>query len=206
MSTIAIGCDHAGVALKATLAAALRERGLEVLDVGSFDAAAADDYTDFAVPVCEAVLEGRAERGVLLCTTGIGMSIVANRFVGIRAAIVTDEAVAKLSREHNDANVAILSARALDPKAAWRALEVWLGTPFSGAERHVRRLAKCDRAGRLAEASLLARADPEIHAAIVAQTEQADATINTIAPEHYAAAAARAARRFGDGPGRPTEV
>ena len=194
MSTIAIGCDHAGVALKATLVAYLKERGLEVLDVGSFDAAAADDYTDFAVPVCEAVLEERAEKGVLLCTTGIGMSIVANRFTGIRAAIVTDEAVAKLSREHNDANVVILSARALDAQSAQRALGVWLKTPFSGAERHVRRLAKCDRAGRLAEASLLAQADPEVHAAIVAQTEQEDTTINLIASENYTSAAVREAQ------------
>ena len=194
MSTIAIGCDHAGVALKAKLVEFLRARGEDVLDVGSFDSAAADDYTDFAVPVCEAVLEGRAARGVLLCTTGIGMSIVANRFVGIRAAIVTDDAVAKLSREHNDANVAILSARALDAAAAERALDVWLGTPFSGAERHVRRLAKCDRAGRLAECSLLATADPEIHAAIVAQTEQEDTTINLIASENYTSPAVREAQ------------
>ena len=194
MSTIAIGCDHAGVALKAKLVEFLRARGEDVLDVGSFDSAAADDYTDFAVPVCEAVLEGRAARGVLLCTTGIGMSIVANRFVGIRAAIVTDDAVAKLSREHNDANVAILSARALDAAAATRALDVWLGTPFSGAERHVRRLAKCDRAGRLAECSLLATADPEVHAAIVAQTEQEDTTINLIASENYTSPAVREAQ------------
>ena len=194
MSTIAIGCDHAGVALKAKLVEFLRARGEDVLDVGSFDSAAADDYTDFAVPVCEAVLEGRAARGVLLCTTGIGMSIVANRFVGIRAAIVTDDAVAKLSREHNDANVAILSARALDAAAAERALDVWLGTPFSGAERHVRRLAKCDRAGRLAECSLLATADPEVHAAIVAQTEQEDTTINLIASENYTSPAVREAQ------------
>ena len=194
MSTIAIGCDHAGVALKAKLVEFLKGRGCEVLDVGSFDASAPDDYTDFAVPVCEAVLEGQAERGVLLCTTGIGMSIIANRFSGIRAAIVTDEAVAKLSREHNNANVFILSARALDGQAAVRALETWLDTPFSGAERHVRRLAKCDRAGRLAEASLLAKADPEVHAAIVAQIRQEDETINLIASENYTSPAVREAQ------------
>lgn len=194
MSTIAIGCDHAGVALKAKLVTTLKARGFDVSDVGSFDCSAADDYTDFAVPVCEAVVEGRAERGILLCTTGIGMSIVANRFTGIRAAIVTDEAVAKLSREHNDANVIILSARALDDAAAERALGVWLDTPFSGAERHVRRLAKCDRAGRLAEASLLAKADPEVHAAIVAQTAQEDETINLIASENYTSPAVREAQ------------
>lgn len=194
MSTIAIGCDHAGVALKAKLVTYLKGRGYDVSDVGSFDCSAADDYTDFAVPVCEAVIEGKAARGVLLCTTGIGMSIVANRFTGIRAAIVTDEAVAKLCREHNDANVIILSARALGDAAAERALGVWLDTPFSEAERHVRRLAKCDRAGRLAEASLLAKADPEVHAAIVAQTAQEDATINLIASENYTSAAVREAQ------------
>lgn len=194
MSTIAIGCDHAGVALKAKLVTYLKGRGYDVSDAGSFDSSAADDYTDFAIPVCEAVVEGRAERGVLLCTTGIGMSIVANRFTGVRAAIVTDEAVAKLCREHNNANVIILSARALSDAAAEHALGVWLDTPFSEAERHVRRLAKCDRAGRLAEASLLAKADPEVHAAILAQTAQEDETINLIASENYTSAAVREAQ------------
>ncbi len=194
MSTIAIGCDHAGVALKKKLVEFLQGRGYTVDDVGSFDATAADDYTDFAITVCEDVLEGRAERGVLLCSTGIGMSIVSNRFTGIRAAIVTDEAVAKLSREHNNANVVILSARALSDEAAIRALGVWLDTPFSGAERHVRRLKKCDRAGRLAESSLLASADPEIHATIVAQVKQEDETINLIASENYTSAAVREAQ------------
>ncbi len=194
MSTIAIGCDHAGVELKKKLVEFLKGRGYTVEDTGSFDATAPDDYTDFAVSVCEDVLEGRAERGVLLCSTGIGMSIVSNRFTGIRAAIVTDEAVAKLSREHNDANVVILSARALGDDAAIRALEVWLDTPFSEAERHVRRLKKCDRAGRLAESSLLATVDPEVHAAVVAQVKQEDETINLIASENYTSAAVRAAQ------------
>ncbi len=194
MKTIAIGCDHAGVALKDKLVAFLKSREIEVTDVGSFDAQAADDYTDFAVEVCEAVVEGRVERGVLLCSTGIGMSIVSNRFTGIRAAIVTDEAVAKLSREHNNANVIILSARALNDDAAQRALAVWLDTPFTEAERHVRRLKKCDRAGRLAESSLLAGIDPEVHAAIVAQVKQEDETINLIASENYTSAAVREAQ------------
>lgn len=194
MNTIAIGCDHAGVALKAQLVDYLKGRGMSVMDVGSFDATAADDYTDFAIQVCEAVAEGKVKRGVLLCSTGIGMSIVANRFTGIRAAIVTDEAVAKLSREHNNSNIVILSARALNEEAAQRALGVWLDTPFSEAERHVRRLEKCDRAGRLAEASLLAKVDPEVHAAVVAQIEQEDNTINLIASENYTSAAVREAQ------------
>ncbi len=194
MNTVAIGCDHAGVVLKQKLVTFLQDKGYAVTDVGSFDALAADDYTDFAVDVCEAVLEGRVARGVLLCSTGIGMSIVANRFTGIRAAIVTDEAVAKLSREHNNANVIILSARALNDEAAQRALKVWLETPFTEAERHVRRLKKCDRAGRLAESSLLAGLDPEVHAAIVAQVKQEDETINLIASENYTSAAVREAQ------------
>ncbi len=194
METLAIGCDHAGVALKADLTAFLKTRGVNVVDVGSFDASAGDDYPDFAVPVCEAVLEGKAQRGVLLCSTGIGMSIVANRFTGIRAAIVTDDATAKLSREHNNANVVILSARALNAQAAKDALAKWLDTPFSEEERHVRRLRKCDRAGRLAESSLLATLDPEVHAAIVAQVKQEDETVNLIASENYTSAAVRAAQ------------
>ena len=194
METLAIGCDHAGVALKADLTAFLKTRGVNVVDVGSFDASAGDDYPDFAVPVCEAVLEGKAQRGVLLCSTGIGMSIVANRFTGIRAAIVTDDATAKLSREHNNANVVILSARALNAQAAKDALAKWLDTPFSEEERHVRRLKKCDRAGRLAESSLLATTDPEVHAAIVAQVKQEDETVNLIASENYTSAAVRSAQ------------
>lgn len=194
IDTLAIGCDHAGVALKAELIAFLKTRGCDVVDVGSFDASAGDDYPDFAVPVCEAVLEGKAKRGVLLCSTGIGMSIVANRFTGIRAAIVTDDATAQLSREHNNANVVILSARALDAEKAKVALGKWLDTPFSEEERHVRRLKKCDRAGRLAESSLLASADPEVHAAIVAQVKQEDETVNLIASENYTSAAVRAAQ------------
>ena len=194
METLAIGCDHAGVALKADLTAFLKTRGVNVVDVGSFDASAGDDYPDFAVPVCEAVLEGKAQRGVLLCSTGIGMSIVANRFTGIRAAIVTDDATAKLSREHNNANVVILSARALNAQAAKDALAKWLDTPFSEEERHVRRLKKCDRAGRLAESSLLATLDPEVHAAIVAQVKQEDKTVNLIASENYTSAAVRSAQ------------
>ncbi len=194
METLAIGCDHAGVALKADLIAFLKTRGVNVIDVGSFDASAGDDYPDFAVPVCEAVLEGKAQRGVLLCSTGIGMSIVANRFTGIRAAIVTDDATAKLSREHNNANVVILSARALNAETAKDALGKWLDTPFSEEERHVRRLKKCDRAGRLAESSLLATADPEVHAAIVAQVKQEDETVNLIASENYTSAAVRSAQ------------
>ena len=194
METLAIGCDHAGVALKADLTAFLKTRGVNVVDVGSFDASAGDDYPDFAVPVCEAVLEGKAQRGVLLCSTGIGMSIVANRFTGIRAAIVTDDATAKLSREHNNANVVILSARALNAEAAKDALAKWLDTPFSEEERHVRRLKKCDRAGRLAESSLLATLDPEVHAAIVAQVKQEDETVNLIASENYTSAAVRSAQ------------
>lgn len=194
MKTIAIGCDHAGVSLKDKLVNALAAMEYKVTDVGSFDATAADDYTDFAIDVCEAVLEGRVERGVLLCSTGIGMSIVANRFTGIRAAIVTDADVATLSREHNNANIVILSARAMNDEQALEALKTWLNTPFTEAERHVRRLAKCDRAGRLAEASLLAHADPEVHATIVAQIAQEDETINLIASENYTSAAVREAQ------------
>ncbi len=194
MNTIAIGCDHAGVVLKGKLVAALNMMGYTVMDVGSFDTNAADDYTDFAVQVCEAVLEGRVKRGILLCSTGIGMSIISNRFTGIRAAIVTDEDVARLSREHNNANIVILAARTLNDDQALAALKIWLDTPFSEAERHVRRLAKCDRVARLAESSLLAAADPEVHAAIVAQVNQEDDTINLIASENYTSAAVREAQ------------
>ena len=194
MKKVAIGCDHAGVALKEKLVAALKEFGYDVADMGSFDASAPDDYNDFAVSVCSEVLDHGAERGVLICTTGIGMSVVANRFTGIRAAVVADNDVAKMTREHNDSNVIVLAARYLSDEAAIEAMKIWLDTPFSEAERHVRRIAKCDRCGRLAEASILAKADTEVRAAILAQVKQEDETINLIASENYTSAAVRAAQ------------
>lgn len=145
LPTIAIGCDHAGPELKRHLAAALRAAGYGVLDLGTDDEGRVD-YPDFAHAVCAAVEAGRAARGVLICGTGIGMSIAANRHAGIRCALVGDVDAARLCRAHNDANVVALGARVIDAATAEAILRVFLATPFEGG-RHVQRLEKLALAG-----------------------------------------------------------
>jgi len=137
---IAIGADHAGYSLKETLAAYLRERGVEVLDFGTHGPDAVD-YPDYARVVAEAVARGEADFGVLICGTGVGMSITANKVPGIRAAAVSDVYSAKMSRAHNDANILCLGGRVVGPGLAIEILETWLRTPFEGG-RHARRLEK----------------------------------------------------------------
>lgn len=137
---IAIGADHAGVALKKLLAEALADQGHQVIDFGTFDEASVD-YPDFAHRVCGAVTGGQARFGVLVCGSGIGMAIAANRHPGIRAAVLHDPTEARLTRAHNDANVAAFGARLIGPEVALDALRAFLATPYEGG-RHDRRLAK----------------------------------------------------------------
>ncbi len=139
---IAIGSDHAGFHLKSDLAARLAGQGHEVLDTGPFDGSPVD-YPDRAGPVCEAVLEGRAERGVLVCKTGIGMSIAANRRRGIRAALCLCTTMADMARRHNDANVLVLGAGLTAPFLAYEILEAFLAGAFEGG-RHAGRVEKLD--------------------------------------------------------------
>jgi ribose 5-phosphate isomerase B len=138
--TIAIGCDHAGYPLKAALAAAMAEAGHTLLDMGC-DGAGRVDYPDYAHAVCRAVAGGRARFGVLLCASGVGMSIAANRHREIRCALVSELASARLSRAHNDANVIALGARLVGEAAALDILRAFLATPYEGG-RHDQRLAK----------------------------------------------------------------
>lgn len=142
---IAVGCDHAGFVLKQAILEELRARGVEVADCGTGGPAACD-YPDFAARVAELVCAGGADRGVLMCGTGLGMSMVANRFRGVRAAVVHDEFTAGMSRRHNDANVLCLGGRVLQPAPAAKLLGLWLETPFEGG-RHAGRVAKVDAAG-----------------------------------------------------------
>jgi ribose 5-phosphate isomerase B len=137
---VALGSDHAGVALKAALKQALEEAGHPTLDMGA-NGPESVDYPDFADAVAAAVLDGRAVLGVLVCGTGIGISIAANRHPGIRCALVHDVTGARLSREHNDANVLALGARVIGPEVALDALRAFLATPFGGG-RHERRVRK----------------------------------------------------------------
>jgi ribose 5-phosphate isomerase B len=137
---IAIGGDHAGLPLKQALQQALAAAGHGLLDFGTNEAASVD-YPDFAHRVCAAVEDGRARFGVLVCGSGIGMAMAANRHGGIRAAVLHDATEARLTRAHNDANVAAFGARLVGPEVALDALRAFLSTPYEGG-RHDRRLAK----------------------------------------------------------------
>ena len=137
---IAIGGDHAGLPLKRALRDALAARGHELLDFGTNEDASVD-YPDFAHQVCAAVQGGRARFGVLVCGSGIGMAIAANRHKGIRAAVLHDATEARLTRAHNDANVAAFGARLVGPEVALDALRAFLCTEYEGG-RHDRRLQK----------------------------------------------------------------
>lgn len=136
---IAAGADHAGFAVKQAVVRRLRAQGHEVVDVGTFDGETSVDYPDYAHVVAAAVAAGEAERGVLVCGTGMGMCMAANRHRGIRAADCTTPHMAEMSRRHNDANVLCLGGRLLSEDEAWAITEVWMATPFDGG-RHVRRV------------------------------------------------------------------
>jgi len=140
MERILIGSDHAGYPLKEGLKPFLAEMGFAVTDIGT-DSERPADYPDFAAQVAEAVSSGFFPRGILICGSGIGMSITANRFPGVRAALCLDEETARLSRLHNDANILVLAGRKTDTKTARAITRVWLATPFEGG-RHQKRLDK----------------------------------------------------------------
>lgn len=137
---VAIACDHAGFGLKTVLKSELESLNCVVEDLGTDDTASVD-YPDYAERVARAIEAGRAERGVLICGTGIGMSMAANRFRAVRAAACHDAVSARLTRKDNDANVLCLGARLIGEEVAKDCLRVFLATPFEGG-RHVRRVAK----------------------------------------------------------------
>lgn len=139
--TIAIAADHAGFDLKETLKAELEARGFAALDLGAHGRESVD-YPDFADALAAALEDGRASRGVLICGTGIGISIAANRHRHLRAAVCHDTTSARLARQHNDANVLALGARLVGPEVARDCLAVFLATAFEGGGRHDRRIAK----------------------------------------------------------------
>ena len=141
---IAIGNDHAGYEMKLVLIEHLKQRGYEVRDFGT-DSTESCDYPDFAKEVAREVVNGDAECGILVCGTGIGMSIAANKVKGIRAAVVSDEFSTKATREHNDANILCLGARVIDNEKAVKLLDIFLDTPFSEGENHKRRISKLEQ-------------------------------------------------------------
>jgi ribose 5-phosphate isomerase B len=137
----AIGSDHAGFELKVTLAKLLRELGDELIDVGTYNTDPVD-YPDFAEAVGKAVLDGRADRGVLICGSGIGASVAANKVRGIRAGLCHDTYSAHQGVEHDDMNVLVLGARVIGPALAAECVRAFAGAKFTREERHVRRLNK----------------------------------------------------------------
>lgn len=136
---IAIGCDHGGYELKEKVIRHLEEKGIEFRDMGCHDKKSVD-YPVYARMVADAVAEGSCESGILICTTGIGISIAANKVRGIRCALCSDTLSAKLTRLHNDANILAMGAGIVGENLALEIVDTFLGTPFSGEERHRRRV------------------------------------------------------------------
>lgn len=138
---ISIGCDHGALALKNKLVAHLQEKGHDVTDFGTYTLDSCD-YPDYASQAARAVAEGKCQRGIVLCTTGIGVSIVANKIKGIRCALLSDVMSARLTREHNDTNMMAIGAGVVGEMLALEIVDTWLDTEFSQSERHQRRIDK----------------------------------------------------------------
>lgn len=140
---IAIGSDHGGFELKQAIMAHLDKRGLEYKDFGTYDKASCD-YPEYGKAVAHAVASGEYERGIIICGTGIGISISANKVPGIRAALCTDCFMAEATRLHNDANILALGGRVVGEGLAMKIVDTFLDTPFSNDERHIRRISKIE--------------------------------------------------------------
>ena len=139
---IIIGSDHAGYIMKEKVTAHLREHGVQVEDIGTYSEEAVD-YTDFGKKAARKVSDGTFDRGILICGTGLGMSMVANRFRGVRAALANDLFSAIMSRRHNDSNIIVMGGRLIGDTLTFQLVDTWLETPFEGG-RHQRRLEKMD--------------------------------------------------------------
>ena len=140
---IAIGSDHGGFELKQEIIKYLAKKGIGLEDFGCFSEASCD-YTDYGKAVAEAVAAGKYERGILICGTGIGISITANKIKGIRCALCSDCFSAEATREHNDANILALGGRVVGVGLALKIVDTFLNTPFSNEERHIRRISKIE--------------------------------------------------------------
>ena len=138
---ISIGCDHGALDLKNAVVAHLTKKGHEVMDFGTYTADSCD-YPEFAAAAARAVADGRCEKGIVLCTTGIGVSITANKIKGIRCALLSDTLTARMTREHNDTNMMAIGAGIVGQLMALQIVDTWLETEFSGDARHQRRIDK----------------------------------------------------------------
>ena len=143
MKKIVIGCDHAAYELKLLVIKHLKAKGFDVIDVGTHSSESCN-YPDYAQAVCKTIQAGTCELGILICGTGIGMSLVANKHMGIRAAVCSDTFSARLTREHNNANVLCFGARVVGMGLALDLVDNFVDTPFSGEERHVKRIELID--------------------------------------------------------------
>ena len=192
--TIALGSDHGGFATKEAIKRHLVSKGVAFTDCGCSTAESAD-YPVFGEAVAAAVETGAAERGILVCTTGIGMSITANRFPHVRAALCHTPDLARISRNHNDANVLVLGAVQQPPEAVPAIVDAWLGADFAGEGRHARRVGGLTNAGnRLVEVAHLQDEDPDVYRAILSHKEQEEETVNLIASENLTSRAVREAQ------------
>ena len=179
----ALGADHGGLELKESLKSWLRERGLTVEDFGAVAKEPGDDYPDYAKPVAEAVAAGKAGFGLLICTSGVGMSITANKVAGVRAALIDDAETAALCRQHNNVNVLCLSGKKTSAELGKKILEAFINAKFEGG-RHERRVLKMD--SKFAPASLrLASVDPEIAIAIEHERRRQQENVELIASENF---------------------
>ena len=138
---IAIGCDHGALDLKNAVIAHLTKKGFEIKDFGTYSPDSCD-YPDFAAPAAKAVASGECDKGIVLCTTGIGVSITANKIKGIRCALLSDVMSARMTREHNDTNMMAIGAGVVGQMLALEIVDTWLGTEFSNEARHQRRIDK----------------------------------------------------------------
>lgn len=190
---IGIASDHGGFELKKQIAAFLAETGFTPVDFGPFELDPADDYPDFGSPMAKAVSKGELASGILLCRSGVGMGIDANRFHNVRAVVAYSAKVAKASREHNVSNVLVIPADYLDFEAIKEIILTWVSTPFSNDRRHINRLEKLERQS-YDDIAAVRSADPEIAAWIDKEAERQNDGIELIASENFTSTAIRAAQ------------
>lgn len=190
---IGLASDHGGFAKKNLIANFLKEQGYIPVDFGPFALDPADDYPDFATPLCVALRDKQLDAGILVCRSGIGMSVIANRFHGLRAALATKPARAKSSREHNNSNILVTGGDDLTDDELFEIVKTWLSTPFSNDPRHVRRLTKLE-CGTYDEIAALRVTDPELAAMIDNESTRQSEGLELIASENFTSLAVRAAQ------------
>ncbi len=190
---IALGTDHCGFEMKKQLIEMLVERGVNTIDVGAHEINTEDDYPDFGAAVGRMIIKGDATCGILICRSGVGMSIVANRYHNVRAAIASDEVTAISSREHNCSNVLILPGDKLSINNAIKVVDAWLNTPFTQEKRHIRRLNKIETQSH-DDIPSVRKVDPQIAELLDDEVTRQTDGIELIASENFASAAVRQAQ------------